>query len=74
MAQFSVNTQRFDRYKNFKFRVKWDGRYVAGVSKVSPIPSKPGTSKGKAVQQCLSHIERTALTSCCALSSRARSR
>ena len=26
--------QRFDPYKNFKFRVKWDGRYVAGVSKV----------------------------------------
>ena len=30
MAQFSVNAQRFDPYKNFKFRVKWDGRYVAG--------------------------------------------
>jgi hypothetical protein len=30
MAQFSVNVQRFDPYKNFKFRVKWDGRYVAG--------------------------------------------
>ncbi|MBP1679141.1 MAG: hypothetical protein H6Q29_1052, partial [Bacteroidetes bacterium] len=25
MAQFVVN-QRFDPYKNFKFRVKWDGR------------------------------------------------
>jgi phage tail-like protein len=37
MAQFSVNTNRFDPYKNFKFRVKWDGRYVAGVSKVSAI-------------------------------------
>jgi phage tail-like protein len=37
MAQFSVNTQRFDPYKNFKFRVKWDGRYVAGVSKVSAL-------------------------------------
>ena len=35
MAQSSVNAQRFDPYKNFKFRVKWDGRYVAGVSKVS---------------------------------------
>lgn len=34
MAQFTVNTQRFDPYKNFKFRVKWDGKYVAGVSKV----------------------------------------
>jgi phage tail-like protein len=35
MAQF--NTQRFDPYKNLKFRVKWDGRYVAGVSKVSRL-------------------------------------
>ncbi len=37
MAQFAVNAYRFDPYKNFKFRVKWDGRYVAGVSKVSAL-------------------------------------
>ncbi len=37
MAQFTVNPRRFDPYKNFKFRVKWDGRYVAGVSKVSAL-------------------------------------
>jgi phage tail-like protein len=37
MAQFSVNATRFDPYKNFKFRVKWDGRYVAGVSKVGAL-------------------------------------
>jgi len=37
MAQFVVNQQRFDPYKNFKFRVKWDNRYVAGVSKVSML-------------------------------------
>ena len=37
MAKFSVNPQRFDPYKNFKFRVKWDGRYVAGISKVSAL-------------------------------------
>jgi phage tail-like protein len=37
MAQFSVNASRFDPYKNFKFRLKWDGRYVAGVSKVSAL-------------------------------------
>lgn len=37
MAQFSVNTQRFDPYKNFKFRVKWDGRFVAGISKVGAL-------------------------------------
>jgi phage tail-like protein len=37
MATFTVNANRFDPYKNFKFRVKWDGRYVAGVSKVSAL-------------------------------------
>ncbi len=37
MAQFTVNGSRFDPYKNFKFRIKWDGRYVAGVSKVSAL-------------------------------------
>jgi phage tail-like protein len=37
MAQFTVNTFRFDPYKNFKFRIKWDGRYVAGVSKVGML-------------------------------------
>lgn len=37
MAQFTVNAQRFDPYGNFKFRVKWDGRYVAGISKVSAL-------------------------------------
>jgi phage tail-like protein len=37
MAQFTVNANRFDPYKNFKFRVKWDGRYVAGISKVSAL-------------------------------------
>ena len=37
MAQFTVNATRVDPYKNFKFRVKWDGAYVAGVSKVSAL-------------------------------------
>ena len=37
MAQFTVNAQRFDPYKNFKFRVKWDGKYVAGISKVGSL-------------------------------------
>ena len=37
MAQFTVNAQRFDPYKNFKFRIKWDGRYVAGISKISGL-------------------------------------
>ena len=37
MADFSTNARRLDPYKNFKFKVKWDGRYVAGVSKVSVL-------------------------------------
>src|SRR6185503_16197345 len=37
MAQFTVNAQRFDPYKNFKFRLKWDGRYVAGISKMGAL-------------------------------------
>jgi phage tail-like protein len=37
MAAFTVNPRRFDPYKNFKFRVKWDGRYVAGISKVGAL-------------------------------------
>ena len=37
MPQFTVNAQRADPYKNFKFRVRWDNRYVAGISKVSAL-------------------------------------
>lgn len=37
MDEFSVGAARFDPYKNFRFRVKWDGRYVAGVSRVSAL-------------------------------------
>ncbi|NIO05014.1 MAG: phage tail protein [Proteobacteria bacterium] len=37
MAQFTVNPDRFDPYKQFKFGVKWDSRYVAGVAKVSGL-------------------------------------
>jgi phage tail-like protein len=37
MAEFTVNPTRFDPYKNFKFRLKWDGHYVAGLSKCSAL-------------------------------------
>ena len=37
MAKFTVNTHRFDPYRNFKFRVKWDGKYVAGLSKCGAL-------------------------------------
>lgn len=37
MAQFTVNATRFDPYKNFKFRLKMDGRLVAGISRISAL-------------------------------------
>lgn len=37
MAEFPVNPTRFDPYKNFKFRVKWDDKYVAAVSRVTGL-------------------------------------
>ena len=37
MAEFPVNPNRVDPYKAFKFRLKWDGAFVAGVSKVSGL-------------------------------------
>jgi phage tail-like protein len=38
--QFFVNVNRIDPYKNFKFRVKFDGNVVAGVSKVGALTRK----------------------------------
>jgi phage tail-like protein len=37
MPEFTVNPDRMDPYKKFKFRVKWDGKYVAGISRVSRL-------------------------------------
>jgi phage tail-like protein len=37
MAQFEINAYRYDPYKNFKFRIKWDGKYVAGLSKMTAL-------------------------------------
>src|SRR5262245_47887799 len=37
MAQFTVNTYRFDPYKNMKFRLRCNGRIVAGCSKCSAL-------------------------------------
>ena len=37
MAQFTVNATRFDPYKSYMFRVKWDNQYVAGLSKMSAL-------------------------------------
>jgi len=37
IPNFPGNAHRFDPYKNFKFRLKWDGKYVAGVSKCGAL-------------------------------------
>jgi phage tail-like protein len=37
MPEFTVNPQRLDPYKAFRFKVKWDGMYVPGVARVSPL-------------------------------------
>ncbi|TRW17166.1 phage tail protein [Glacieibacterium frigidum] len=37
MAEFTVNPTRLDPYKSFKFRLKWDGKYIAGVSRISAL-------------------------------------
>ncbi len=37
MSKFTVNTHRRDPYRPFKFRVKWDGKIIPGVSKISGL-------------------------------------
>jgi phage tail-like protein len=37
MAKFSTNTSRTDPYKNFKFRLKWDGNYIPAITNVSGL-------------------------------------
>ncbi|MDF7776234.1 phage tail protein [Sphingomonas sp. AOB5] len=36
-TDFPKATYRYDPYRNYKFRLKWDGKYVAGISKVSAL-------------------------------------
>ncbi len=36
MAERGVNPSALHAYKKFRFRIKWEGRYVAGFDKVSP--------------------------------------
>jgi|SRR5271157_713357 len=37
MAKFTVNPQRYDPYRNFKFKIKIDNVYVAGLSKCGAL-------------------------------------
>ena len=51
MTMFAVNSNRFDPYHGFNFRVKWDGSPVAGITRISaltrttePVLHRDGTS------------------------------
>src|SRR3954454_7029743 len=37
MARMTPQTNRFDPYRNFRFKVKWDGQYVAGLTKMGAL-------------------------------------
>ena len=37
MARMTAQTNRFDPYRSFRFRVKWDGQYVAGLTKMGAL-------------------------------------
>jgi phage tail-like protein len=37
MPKFTVNSTRFDPYLGFRFKLKWDGQYVAGLNKCSAL-------------------------------------
>jgi phage tail-like protein len=37
MPKISAKAQRFDPYKTFRFRVRWEGRLVAGFARVSSL-------------------------------------
>ena len=46
MSQFTVKTNSVDPYKKFKFRIKWDGKVVAGVSKISGLKKTTEVGSG----------------------------
>ena len=46
--QFKANTTRYDPYKNYRFKVKWDGNYVAGISKVGMLKRSTEVVKHRA--------------------------
>lgn len=37
MPRLTPTTNRFDPYRNYRFKVKWDNLYVAGLSKMSAL-------------------------------------
>src|SRR3954463_14507280 len=37
MPRMNPSTNRFDPYRTFRFKVKWDSQYVAGLSKMGAL-------------------------------------
>jgi phage tail-like protein len=58
VTQFVVNPYRHDPYKNFKFRVIWDGREIAGISKISCLKraTVPTIHRGGTDPRSSSHL------------------
>lgn len=44
----SAQADRIDPYKNFKFRLQWEGRYVAGFAAESPVIVRDAVVKHRA--------------------------
>ena len=37
MARMNASTNRFDPFRTFRFKVKWDNQYVAGLTKMGAL-------------------------------------
>ena len=62
MVMFPANPKRLDPYKNFKYRLKWDGAYIAGISKMSTLKRTTEVVEhrgGFARQHAQEHLSRT---------------
>ena len=46
MARMNASTNRFDPYRTFRFRVKWDSQYVAGLTKMGAPASRRASGSG----------------------------
>lgn len=42
MGRFQIDSERRDPYRNFRFRVRWEGRHVAGFREVSALRDVTG--------------------------------
>ncbi|MGD1108312.1 MAG: phage tail protein [Terracidiphilus sp.] len=47
MSEFPTNPTRLDPYKNFNFRVKWDGQYIPAITKVFPLIRTTGVVENR---------------------------